>query len=230
MTNPTTSTAFIAYYRVSTARQGRSGLGLEAQREAVQRHVQTVGGNLIDPAFTEVETGKRSDRPELLKALAACRARKATLIVAKLDRLSRNVAFLAALMESKVDFIAADNPHATRFTVHILAAVAEHEAAAISKRTREALAAAKARGTVLGGRREGSADIRRHQAAGSGANAEAAHARLSDVAHDLKTLAVDGKPLRTIAHELNARHIRAPRGGDWNATAVRRALMRLNTA
>ena len=141
---------FVAYYRVSTDRQGRSGLGLEAQREAVQRHLASVGGTLI-AEHTEIETGKRNDRPELQKALTACRRRRGTrLVIAKLDRLSRNVAFIATMMDSNVEFIAVDNPHATRLTLHILAAVAEHEREMISIRTKAALAAAKARGKRLG--------------------------------------------------------------------------------
>jgi DNA invertase Pin-like site-specific DNA recombinase len=115
---------FVAYYRVSTDRQGRSGLGLDAQREAVQRYLAATGGQLIGE-HTEIETGKRNDRPELGKALAACRRRRgARLVIAKLDRLSRNVAFIATMMDSNVEFVACDNQHATRLTLHILAAVA----------------------------------------------------------------------------------------------------------
>src|SRR5919107_4586224 len=143
---------FVAYYRVSTDKQGRSGLGLEAQRDAVRCYLN--GGNwTLADAVTEVESGKRNDRPELDRALALCRLYGATLVVAKLDRLARNVAFISKLMESGVDFVAVDFPQANRLTVHILAAVAEHEAAMISQRTKAALAAAKARGKKLGGDR-----------------------------------------------------------------------------
>src|SRR4051812_13399101 len=135
---------FVAYYRVSTDRQGKSGLGLEAQREAVRSFLD--GGSwMLTAEVTEVESGKRNDRPELDRALGLCRLYGATLIVAKLDRLARNVAFISKRMESGVDF-----PQANRLTVHILAAVAEHEAAMISQRTKAALAAAKARGIKLG--------------------------------------------------------------------------------
>ena len=140
---------FVAYYRVSTDRQGKSGLGLEAQREAVQSYLN--GGSwTLAAEVTEVESGKRNDRPELDRALGLCRLYGATLVVAKLDRLARNVAFISKLMESGVDFVAVDFPQANRLTVHILAAVAKHEAAMISQRTKAALAAAKARGVKLG--------------------------------------------------------------------------------
>jgi DNA invertase Pin-like site-specific DNA recombinase len=143
---------FVAYYRVSTDKQGQSGLGLDAQRQAVMNYLNGGPWKLI-AEHTEVETGKRADRPELQKALAACRKHKGKLIIAKLDRLSRNLAFIATLMDSNVEFIAADSPHANRLTVHILAAVAEHERGAISERTKAALAAAKRRGVKLGGPR-----------------------------------------------------------------------------
>src|SRR3989344_4578374 len=136
---------FIAYYRVSTARQGRSGLGPDAPREAVRSYLNGGAWSLV-AEVTEVESGKRNDRPKLTEALRLCRLHKATLIIAKLDRLARNVAFVSSLMESGVEFTAVDFPQANRLTVHILAAVAEHEAKAISERTKSALAAAKARG------------------------------------------------------------------------------------
>jgi DNA invertase Pin-like site-specific DNA recombinase len=141
---------FVAYFRVSTDRQGKSGLGLEAQREAVMSYLN--GGRwTLAAEFTEVESGKRSDnRPELEKAIAACKRLKAKLVIAKLDRLSRNLAFIAALMESGVEFVAVDNPHMNKLTIHILAAVAEHEREMISERTKAALAAAKRRGQRLG--------------------------------------------------------------------------------
>jgi DNA invertase Pin-like site-specific DNA recombinase len=142
--------SFVAYYRVSTAEQGRSGLGLEAQQQAVRAYLDGGSWSLL-AEYTEVESGKLRDRPQLAAAIAHCRLTGATLVIAKLDRLSRNLAFLAQMMDGDIAFVAVDNPHATRFTVHILAAVAEHEAAQISARTKAALAAAKARGTRLGG-------------------------------------------------------------------------------
>jgi DNA invertase Pin-like site-specific DNA recombinase len=139
--------AFIAYYRVSTDRQGASGLGLEAQRQTVADHVARSGGALM-AEFTEIESGARKKRPQLHAALVECQRRKATLIIAKLDRLGRNVAFIAALMESGVEFIAADNPQASRLLLHLLAAFAEHKREQISQRTKDALAAAKRRGVI----------------------------------------------------------------------------------
>jgi DNA invertase Pin-like site-specific DNA recombinase len=135
----------VAYYRVSTREQGESGLGLEAQRAAVLRHAEATGCEIIKE-FKEVETGtkfKLDNRPKLAEAIRHCKRHKATLVIAKLDRLSRNVAFLSGLMESGVDFVACDNPNANRLTLHILAAVAENEARMIGQRTREALAAFK---------------------------------------------------------------------------------------
>jgi DNA invertase Pin-like site-specific DNA recombinase len=138
---------FVAYYRVSTTKQGESGLGLEAQREAVARHL----GTSLLAEFTEVESGKRSvNRPQLLAALDMCKRKKATLLIAKLDRLARNVHFISGLLESGVEFVAADNPHANKMTIQLLAVFGEFEREQISARTKAALAAAKARGTVLG--------------------------------------------------------------------------------
>src|SRR5436309_13458918 len=134
---------FVAYYRVSTDRQGKSRLGLDAQREAVTSYLNGGSWQLVQE-FVEVESGKRADRPQLAAALAACRKHKAKLVIAKLDRLSRNLAFIAALMDSGVEFVAVDNPHANKLTVHILAAVAQHERAMIAQRTKEALHAGKA--------------------------------------------------------------------------------------
>ncbi len=142
----------IAYYRVSTKQQGESGLGLEGQVATVAAYARGQGAEVLK-TYREVESGKRADRPELAKALAHARRSRATLVIAKLDRLARNVHFLSGLMESNVDFIACDNPHANKLTIHILAAVAEDEAKRISERTRAALAAYKARGGRLGAAR-----------------------------------------------------------------------------
>jgi DNA invertase Pin-like site-specific DNA recombinase len=210
---------FVAYYRVSTDRQGRSGLGLDAQREAVQRYLAAIGGQLIGE-HTEIETGKRNDRPELGKALAACRRRRgARLVIAKLDRLSRNVAFIATMMDSNVEFVACDNPHATRLTLHILAAVAEHEREMISIRTKAALAAAKARGKALG--RYGAETLAPAHKAAAQARAEGLRSILAELA---------GQSTRAIAAELTARGIPTHRGGRWQAQSVANMLRHLGMA
>jgi DNA invertase Pin-like site-specific DNA recombinase len=208
---------FIAYFRVSTARQGRSGLGLEAQQEAVRQYLTSVGG-AVAAEFTEVETGKRNARPELAKALAACKRLKAKLVIAKLDRLSRNVAFLSAMMDGKTEFIACDNPTATRLTLHILAAVAEHEAEVISQRTIDALQAAKRRGVVLG--RNGAERL-------APDNRAAAMDRACLLKPILADLTGAGMSIRQIAAELAARGIPTARGGKWHPQTVSRVLERV---
>lgn len=219
--NISNTSRFIAYYRVSTTRQGRSGLGLEAQRHAVLARL-----NGIKPIseFTEVETGTRADRPQLAAALAACRVHKAVLVIAKLDRLARNVAFVSKLMEAGVEFEAVDFPQANRLTIHILAAVAEHEARMISERTRAALAAAKARGTILGGARGRAGTCTDLQKARAARTAKAA-LRAADLRPTLLSIQAEGATsLRSIASGLNARQISAARGGQWSAAQVRTIL------
>lgn len=214
---------FIAYYRVSTERQGRSGLGLAAQRETVSQYLNGGAWELVGEVV-EVESGKRSDRPKLTEALALCRIHNATLIIAKLDRLARNVAFIANLMEAGVEFVACDFPQANRLTIHVLAAVAEHEREMISRRTQEALAAAKARGTKLGGARPGAlpnADEAR--VLGRAARSAKAAKRAADLAPVICALQAENfTSLRQIAAELNRRGIAAARGGQWTATQVKR--------
>jgi DNA invertase Pin-like site-specific DNA recombinase len=206
--------SFVAYYRVSTDRQGRSGLGLAAQQQTVRAFV--AGGQVITE-FTEVETGKRNDRPELAKALAACRRHKAKLVIAKLDRLSRNLAFIAAMMDSGVEFVAVDNPYASRLTLHILAAVAEHEREMIAERTRAALQAAKARGTRLG--RYGAEVL-------APAYRQAAMERARQIAPVLADLKNQGLSTRAMAGALTARGIPTPAGGKWHPASVARLLDR----
>lgn len=217
---------FIAYYRVSTARQGRSGLGLEAQRHAVHTYLNGRQSSLA-AEFLEIESGKRSDRPQLAAALAACRLHRATLVIAKLDRLARNVAFVSALMESGVDFVAVDFPTANRLTIHILAAVAEHEAHAISERTKAALAAAKARGVRLGGykgRTGTEADCERARAA----QRALADQRASDLTATIHAIQREGHgSLRSIGRELIRRGIPTSRGGGWSASQVSNVLRRI---
>ena len=220
----------ISYVRVSTKRQGESGLGLEAQQEAVARHCRSIGARLLKE-YVEIESGKKSDRPELAAALADCKRRNATLVVAKLDRLSRNVAFLSALMESGVPFVACDNPSATKLTLHVLAAVAEHEREAISIRTKAALAAAKARGTKLGGsniacRNLTDAARRRGQKLATEAAAAAASAHYADIAPLVRELSDEGLSQRAIASELNERGFETRRGREWTGVQVGRLLSR----
>ncbi len=213
---------FVAYLRVSTGRQGRSGLGLEAQREAVRQFVSSRGGKIIAPEFVEVESGTRSDRSELAKALKRCRVTGAALVVAKLDRLSRNAAFLMTLRDSGVEFVAADLPEANTMTVGVMAVVAQHEREAISHRTKAALAAAKARGTVLGGTRKSAAKIASYQRLGVVAAQQKARREA-----ELRREALDGLQglsLNAMAAQLNADGVTTSRGGAWTATAVKRTL------
>jgi DNA invertase Pin-like site-specific DNA recombinase len=223
---------FVSYARVSTERQGRSGLGLEAQRKAVSDHLN--GGNWeLIAEFVEVESGKRNDRPKLAEALHRAKVTGATLVIAKLDRLSRNVAFIAALMDSGVEFVACDMPMANRLTVHILAAVAEHEREMISQRTKAALAAVKARGKKLGNP-NGAQALRAigvgkagwtKGADGNKRGADAFAANLSPVIADIRAAGVVS--LEGIASELNKRSILTARGGAWYATTVKRLLARV---
>jgi DNA invertase Pin-like site-specific DNA recombinase len=206
---------FVAYYRVSTDRQGRSGLGLEAQRAAVRGYL---GAAIPAAEFTEIETGKRNDRPELDRALAVCRKRKARLVIAKLDRLSRNLAFIAALMDSGVEFLAVDNPHATRLTLHILAAVAEHEREMIAERTKAALQAARARGVQLG--RNGVDRLAPTYRA-------KAIERARQLAPVLTEMKAAGLSARQIAAQLTERGIAMPTGARWHAQTVIRMIERL---
>jgi DNA invertase Pin-like site-specific DNA recombinase len=210
-------TAYVAYYRVSTDKQGRSGLGLDAQRQAVATYCPGRGD--IAAEFTEIESGRKNDRPQLAAALAACRKHRATLVIARLDRLARNVAFISNLMESRVDFVAVDMPEANRLTIHILAAVAEHEREMISKRTRDALKAAKARGTRLGNPNPLPASIKAVQA--HQAQAAEYHATVAPLIRELRG---QGYSFPAIAAELTRRHISTARGGLWYPTTVKNIL------
>jgi len=223
---------FVCYYRVSTKRQGKSGLGLDAQRAAVATYLN--GGDWqIVGEFTEIETGKRADRPELDKALAAARLHRASLVVSKVDRLTRNVAFLSRLLEAGVDVRFADLPQiegATgRFLLQQMVAVAELEAGMISKRTKDALAAAKRRGVVLGGFR-GKVPTAKHRAVGHKVRQARASTRAADLAPTIAELQAAGATsLRAIAAGLNSKGIPTARGqGVWTAVQVARVLERLS--
>ena len=220
----------VAYYRVSTEGQCRSGLGLDAQREAVTSLCAGRGWSILAD-FTEVESGKRGDRKELVAAMGHAKVTGAVLVVAKLDRLSRNVAFLAALQDSGAQFIAADMPEANEVTIHIMAAIAQAERKAIGKRTREALAAAKARGQRLGNP-NGAAAFRR---AGKG-NKAAVAAVVDDADRFAQRLAPTVAKLRAegslslpaLAKALNGGHVQTPRGGRWHPSSVRNLLARID--
>lgn len=218
---------YISYLRVSTDRQGKSGLGLEAQRQAIENFMATDHGKLLRE-YLEVESGRKDDRPQLQTALDACQETGATLLIAKLDRLARNVYFISTLMESGVEFVACDFPQANRLTIHILAAVAEHEREMISKRTKEALAAAKARGVKLGqnnltekGRTTGAENSRTGR---SKKAAEFALKRYPAIA----AYRQEGLSLRAIAAELNKMSVLTASGklGSWTAAGVRNVITR----
>ena len=210
----------IAYYRVSTERRWQSGLGLDAQRSAVEAYA---GDRTLLDEFMEVESGRKDNRPQLAAALALCRRKRAVLVIAKLDRLARSVAFISNLMESGVEFVAVDMPQANRLTLHILAAVAEHEREMISQRTRVALAAAKARGIRLGNPRP---DLVK---AGAAASVIAARFR-AEVMPAVQILQAEGRSLRGIANEMNAKGIRTSRGRSWHAAIVRTLLLQQRPA
>ena len=223
---------FIAYERVSTARQGLSGLGLEAQRQAIVGFAASRGAEVL-ARFTEVESGKNPNRPELTAAIQLARLTGATMVIAKLDRLSRNAAFLLTLRDSGVRFLAVDMPEANDLTVGIMALVAQAEREAISRRTKEALAVAKGRGVKLGNP-NGAKALRR---AGRGAvalraavvgNADRFAEGLVPVLADIR--AAGHVSLRAMAAELNRRGMRTRRGGAWQVSNVRNLLGRLGVA
>lgn len=219
------ATKFVAYYRVSTQKQGRSGLGLDAQRQAIADFL--AGGKLI-AEFVEIESGKRDQRPQLAAALHRAKVTGAKLLIAKLDRLSRNVAFIATLQESGVKFVCADMPEANELTVHLFAAIAQHERKLISERTKVALAAAKRRGTKLGNPN----GARALRGCGNNAAVETIKAKAKRFAAEIEPVIADIRAAgttsyRAIAQELNARGILTARGGAWHATTVKNVMGRV---
>jgi DNA invertase Pin-like site-specific DNA recombinase len=210
---------FVAYFRVSTAQQGRSGLGLEAQQEAVRLFLAGNTGELME-TFTEVESGKNADRPQLARALNACRLTGAVLVIAKLDRLSRDAHFLLGLEKAGVEFVAADMPNANRLTVRLMAVIAQEEREMISARTKAALAAAKARGQTLGGNRGGP---KVDSALGRTARSRVAADYVRTVGPIAWAAWQSGTPMSygCAAAILTTRGIRRPRGGRWTRAAVR---------
>jgi DNA invertase Pin-like site-specific DNA recombinase len=208
---------YVTYYRVSTDRQGRSGLGLEAQQETVSQFLVGRSADVV-AEFIEVESGSKNDRPKLRDALAVCQREKATLLIAKLDRLARSVAFISALMEAKTNFLAVDMPHASRLVLHVMAAFAEHEREMIRDRTRAALAAAKARGIRLGA--NGAVLAEQHRAA--------ATAYAFEVQGAIEAAAKAGaRTTKQIADHLNGAKLPSRQGGRWHSASVARVLRRL---
>jgi len=219
---------FVSYLRVSTDKQGRSGLGLEAQREAVAEYLTRQPAAVRVAEFVEVESGKRSDRQELAKAMAVCRVHRATLVIAKLDRLARDAHFLLGLQKAGVEFVAADMPDANRMTISIMAVIAEGEAKMISTRTKAALAAAKARGKRLGGWRGGPVPTDADRRKAALAHTARATRRAADLAPVVARLRTEGAgSLGALAAALNREGVPTPRGGTWTATAGRRLVRRI---
>lgn len=209
---------YVSYLRVSTQRQGTSGLGIEAQRTAVEQYVAQSGGTLVRE-FVEVETGSSKTRPFLVQSISLCRRTKAVLLIAKLDRLARNVAFVSSLMESGVEFVAADAPYANRLMIHILAAFAEHERTVISERTKAALAAAKLRGTQLGANGRALASQNRKAAIS-----------FAEGLRGSVTVAIAGgaRTLHDISDVLNAFGYRTREGAPWRPSTTARLIARLD--
>ena len=221
MSNDTkTAPRFVAYFRVSTKKQGADGLGVAAQKEMVARFVAQSGGEVI-AAYTEVESGGKNDRPQLAAAMKQAKKEGATLVIAKLDRLGRNLAFVASLMDSGSPFVACDFPAADRLHLHILAAFAEHERRVIGQRVKAALAQAKVRGVQLG------KSINSINSKGRLAQATAAQERAEQLGNIINPMRANGATLRQIATTLTAQGIKTPRGGTWSAAAVRSVLLRL---
>jgi len=220
----------IGYYRVSTDKQGKSGLGLEAQQKALRDYSRLAGGKVLK-SYTEIESGKETDRTELRKALAHAKRSRATLVIAKLDRLSRNATFLFQLQDSGVDFVCCDNPHANKLTIRILAVIAEDERERIGLRTKEALAAYKARGGKLGGElpqcRNLTPEARQRGAIAAG---ESHKQRADEAYEDIYPMMLDlrekGYTLQEIAGELNQQGHTTRRGKAWNHVQVMRVLKR----
>jgi DNA invertase Pin-like site-specific DNA recombinase len=208
----------VSYYRVSTDKQGESRLGLEAQREAVQRYARDNGLHILNE-YTEIESGRNDHRPVLHAAIEVCKAKNALLLIAKLDRLGRNVAFISKLMESRVEFIAVDNPHATKLILHVLAAFAEHERDLISRRTKEALKIAKSRGVKLG----------RNAAILAKANKIKSVEFAKSMKPTIQKIKANGnETIRSIASELNRLKVKTATGkGKWHNHTVYRLLKQI---
>ncbi|HVU28348.1 MAG TPA: recombinase family protein [Verrucomicrobiae bacterium] len=212
---------YVSYVRVSTSSQGVSGLGLEAQREAIARYLNSSNGSVV-AEFTEIESGKRADRPQLAKAIELCKSAGYTLLVAKLDRLARNLHFVTTLQRSNVSFVACDNPHATPFVIHILCAVAEQEAVAISNRTKAALEACKRRGVRLGNPNPDRAVKMAVEANQTQASEHCT--RMLPIIQEIQAAKITS--LRGIAHVLNVRGYKSRTGKPYAAQTVKNILER----
>jgi DNA invertase Pin-like site-specific DNA recombinase len=216
---------FVAYYRVSTQQQGQSGLGLEGQKAAVEGYLNGGSWTLL-ASFTEIESGGSDDRPQLARAIQRCRLTGATLIISKIDRLSRDVHFLTGLKKSGVRFLAVDNPNATDLTINILISVAQDERERISERTKAALQAAKARGTKLGGYRGGPAPDAALSAQARRKAADEFAAMVGARLREIQTDATEKLTLQQLADALTIEGVETARGGVWTPTAVRNVLAR----
>lgn len=226
-----TTEKYISYLRVSTARQGASGLGLEAQRVNIENYLNGGEWTLLKE-FVEVESGKNSERPQLLEALQLCKATGAILLIAKLDRLSRDAHFLLGLQKAGVKFVAADMPRANDFSVGIMALVAQEERKAISKRTKEALSAAKNRGVRLGNPGNLSLEAaHRGRKSGVAAIKNRADSFARDCIDRIRQLKADGQSLNAIAKALNREGILTATGKSnaWTARTVKNIIERANT-
>jgi DNA invertase Pin-like site-specific DNA recombinase len=217
--------SFISYYRVSTQQQGRSGLGLDAQKRAVADYLNGGDWELLHE-FVEIESGRRKDRPQLKAALEMCRRKKATLVIAKLDRLARNVAFVATLLEGRIKFVCCDMPEADSTMLQIYSAIAEREAVKISERTKAALTAAKARGKLLGWAIPSRIEEQKAAARlGAAVNRDQAQQFARNVLPIVSSIRAAGiQSLSAIAEALNARGITTARGGRWHAATVSRLI------
>lgn len=211
---------YVLYFRVSTARQGASGLGLEAQRAEIERYIAFSPGTVLQE-FTELESGRSANRPQLNAALALCRKSRAVLLIAKLDRLARNVHFISGLMESGVNFVAVDMPSKDRFMLHVQAAFAEEEARRISQRTKDALAAAKRRGVIIGATGAARAIVYKVAATQKAENYRAVFEEV---------MRAGAKTTKQIRDALNAEDVSGPGGGKWHLPNTFRALRRLGLA
>ena len=212
---------FVGYYRVSTQAQGRSGLGLDAQRDAVAGYIESVGGKLV-AEFQDIESGGTATRPNLASALRYCRAKRAVLVIAKLDRLARNVHFISALLESGTEFVIADMPTANKLTIHIIAAMAEYERDVISQRTKASLAAAKARGVKLG-----NPTIRALSERGVARNKINADMFAREIMAKIEIFRANGyTTYARMAAVLDASGIKTQRGKSWTAAGVRNIVLR----